>query len=303
MSLKESVGTDSNGPLPPGCERVRCVCGADDYRIAIEKTPSGRLVRCNVCGTHYSSPRFLRQMIRDKAGGERFAEVDDDKVKEPDRWDRTFGLRLRLLNKHAPKKGKLLDVGCYAGFFLKIARDDGWEAVGIEPTIGGARFAIETLGLDVRITTLEEAQCESEGYDALALLEVIEHVPDPNAVLREANRVVKPGGLILVETPTIDNWAVRLLRGKWRHFIDGHFWFFSEKTLAALLEKHGFDVVEAVRMGRYTSIRHIAGVLRQHFRPLSRILDIVLVRLLRLGGVTVYLDLRDNVLVVARKKD
>jgi len=289
--------------VPDGCEITRCICGADDCRVLIERVPSGCLVRCNVCGMHYANPRLLRRLVRQAAGKAIEPQIDEDKILEPDRWEKTFAFRLAVLNKHAPAKGRLLDIGCYAGFLLRKARDDGWEAFGVEPSVSAARYARERFGLDVQVGTLEEARCKAGTFDALGLFEVIEHVPDPNSVLMEAHRVLKPGGLLLVETPTIDNWLYKVLRGKWRHFISAHFWFFSERTLLPLLEKHGFRAVEVTRVGRHTSVRHLIAVLSQHFRPLAKAADLLLVRLFHLGGVTIYLNLRDNMLIAARKKD
>ena len=302
MSIREKAEISVKESPPAGYETVRCICGADDYSIVIEKIPSGRLVKCNVCGMHYANPRLLRLLVKDATGKDLNPEVDEDKVREPERWRKTFQFRIRKLNEHLPSRGRLLDVGCYAGFFLRAANDDGWEAYGVEPTVGGVLYAREKLNLDVQVGTLEEAKYESKRFNALTLLEVIEHVPDPNSVLSEANRVLKPNGILLIETPTIKNWYYRLLKGKWRHFISGHFWFFSEEALSALLETHGFEPLEVLCVGRYTSVRHIVGVLNQHFRLASVIAEFVFVKLLRLGGVTLYFNFGDNMLIVARKK-
>lgn len=302
MSVREPAETRSKEPVTGRSEKVPCVCGADDYSVVIEKIPSGRLVGCNACGMHYSNPRLVEFIIKDAAGKQLDPHIDEDKVQEPARQWKTFEFRLKMLNKHGPKRGKLLDVGCYAGFFLKMARDAGWEVFGVEPRVGGVQYAREEFGLDVEVGTLEEVNYESDRFDALGLFEVIEHVPDPNSVLSAANRVLRPGGLILVETPTIDNWFFRVLKGKWRHFIASHFWFFSERTLGSLLERHGFEPLATVRVGRYTSIRHVAAVLQRHFRPVAVAIDLIFCKLLRLGAVTIYLNPRDNLLIVARKK-
>lgn len=304
MSVDGRVVQEGQGePVASRYETVTCVCGSDDCTTVIERVPSGRLVRCNVCGMHYSNPRLLDWIIKDAVGKNLYVQVDEDKVKEPDTLWKTFEFRLKVLNKHAPARGTLLDVGCYAGFFLKMARDAGWEVRGVEPKVGGVNYAREKLGLTVDIGTLEEVGYEAEQFDALGLFEVIEHVPDPNSTLGEASRVLKPGGLVFVETPTINNKFMKILRGRWRHFIGSHFWFFSEQTLASLLEKHGFEPLEVVYVGRYTSIRHIAAVLQRHFKPISVVIDLLLVKLLRLGAVTVYMNLGDNFLIVARKKN
>ena len=81
-------------------------------------------------------------------------------------------------------KGRILDIGCSAGFFLKVARDLGWETYGLEISEDTAAIARERYGLKVTVGELQEATFESKYFDVVTLWDVVEHVQDPEQLVR-----------------------------------------------------------------------------------------------------------------------
>lgn len=151
--------------------------------------------------------------------------------------------------------GRVLDVGCGNGNHLYSLRELGWETVGVEPDVGAARYARTELGLDVRVTTLEEAGLAAESVDVGLMLHVLEHVPNPLRTLQEAYRILKPDGYLIIETPNVASWAARLFRDWWFHLdAPRHLYLFTPDTLPALLHAAGFSRFELEHVAVATGI-------------------------------------------------
>jgi 2-polyprenyl-3-methyl-5-hydroxy-6-metoxy-1,4-benzoquinol methylase len=145
------------------------------------------------------------------------------------------------------KIGTLLEVGCAAGFFLKVAQQEGWQTYGAEIMAPAVEYALTRLGLNVFEGTLEQAQWSDAFFDVIVLIETIEHLLDPFAVLCETYRVLRPGGAVWVATPNLNSAMRSLLGGDWSILSPAeHLFYFTEQTLAQMLRQAGFRAVEFV---------------------------------------------------------
>lgn len=179
---------------------------------------------------------------------------------EPGRWDQPRLKRnqardyARLIPSFEPwrKSGRLLEVGCSVGLFLDASRAAGWRTSGVEILPDVARFAREERGLDVRTGDLLEAGFPDGEFDVLYMNEVIEHVVDPLELLREARRVLRPGGLAVIRTGNARSWSARLRERRWQYYHFGghdHIRYWSPRAGLALAEAAGFRLVEARTRG------------------------------------------------------
>lgn len=156
---------------------------------------------------------------------------------------RLFGLR-RLKGS-----GRLLDVGCAAGFFL-VEAQARYAVCGVEFSEYSSRFAREQFGLDVITGTLHEAAFEAAQFDLVTLWDVIEHVPDPAAVLTEVARVLAPGGRVVLTTGDIGCDYARAQGAHWHLMTPPwHLYFFSRATLATLAARAGLRVDHVAARG------------------------------------------------------
>jgi len=147
---------------------------------------------------------------------------------------------LRALGRFRPLPGRLLDVGCAGGDFLEVARDGGWDVRGVELQAASAQLA-RSKGITVYSPTVEQVPSH-ECFDAVTVLDVLEHVREPRAFLDGVCRHLKPGGLLYVDTPNYTSMFRRLLGRKWMAFVPHHELLFSPQALAGLMSDAGLRV-------------------------------------------------------------
>lgn len=150
---------------------------------------------------------------------------------------------LRHLPPRIARQGRLLDVGCAAGFFLAEARAH-YDVQGVELSTWSSAYARDRLGLSVHTGTLQQAALPSDHFDVVTMWDVIEHVSDPVPLLAEAARVLKPGGRLVLTT---GDWGSAYAQ---KHGADWHLmtppWhltMFSRASLAQVAQRAGLRPV------------------------------------------------------------
>jgi 2-polyprenyl-3-methyl-5-hydroxy-6-metoxy-1,4-benzoquinol methylase len=154
-------------------------------------------------------------------------------------------------------KGQLLDFGCFNGFFLSIAAQEGWECQGIEPLVMPAIYARGKFGLNVTTGTLADGTFPPETFDLVTAFQVFEHLVNPDQELEKIRRIIKPNGMLMIEVPNIETLSVKIFRSRHRHFVQDHVSFFSARTLSCLVQKCGFRVINVYYPVRFMSIQHL----------------------------------------------
>jgi 2-polyprenyl-3-methyl-5-hydroxy-6-metoxy-1,4-benzoquinol methylase len=219
----------------------------------------GPVVRCRHCGLTYLNPRLSAELVESA-----YEEVADTLyAREREGRVHTFSRALTELEQvqrvtgQAPiARGRLLDVGCHIGVFLELALARGWVAEGVEPSQWACAYARDR-GLRVSCGTLRGQQLPSESFDAVTLWDVIEHFPDPAAELREVHRLLQPDGLVGITTMNVDSLVARLLGPRWPWLMQMHLYYFSVRTLSALLARCGFRVVSVTPHRRIVSVSYL----------------------------------------------
>lgn len=204
-------------------------------------------VRCQECGLVFSNPQVTQELVEktyrnDLSSTELWMKVLLNEKEVAWRGQYYHDI-LSHIESRIPK-GRVLDVGCAVGHFLTLAREKGWTAVGLELSDTAATHCINTLNLEVYRKTLQEISMETGRFDAVTLLGVLEHVPDPLKVMKQAWQVVRPGGLVAVVVPNMYSLLNLFLREKAATF-DGrnHLIYFSKSSLESCLGKAGFEVL------------------------------------------------------------
>ncbi|HEX6463667.1 MAG TPA: class I SAM-dependent methyltransferase [Vicinamibacterales bacterium] len=232
-------------------EDARCaLCGADDTRFRHHKFGLN-VVQCNRCRLVYTNPRLPREALVTRYSEQYFwdeylpdLEIGRDGYVDVKRFAAHHAPLLHLFQMYHPPPGDLLDVGAAAGLFMKSAEGAGWHVKGLEPMAPAAAFARDRLGLDVVQSTVEEAPFAPGSFDAVVMLETIEHVMDPVGVLSGVHRVLRNRGLLVLTTPNWEAFTRHALGEQWAAISPAeHLYLFSEATLTAVLKKAGFSWV------------------------------------------------------------
>jgi 2-polyprenyl-3-methyl-5-hydroxy-6-metoxy-1,4-benzoquinol methylase len=274
-------------------EHVKCnLCGADDCVVRFPSTmlqenghPADpehfrcttlsygqhyRIVQCKQCGLVYTNPRRRPgDILQDYE-----TVIDERYLAEREARIETFRRNIRPLEAMVPDRDghRLLDVGAHVGVFVRVAQESGWDAWGLEPS----RWAVEkgrTEGLNMIQGTLRDAELDAETFDAITMWDVVEHLLDPLEDLREIARLLKPGGVLCVHTIDIDSPFARLMGRRWPWLVEMHNYFFSPKTLGAMVAEAGLQVESWRVQGRYLHLGYLLSRLSGWSQPLGRIAE------------------------------
>ncbi len=153
-------------------------------------------------------------------------------------------LRFMMLGDVTP--GRLLDVGCGGGRFLRRMQKRGWQVVGTDFDEQATRKVSERYGIETHVGDLPQCALPAASFDAITLSQAIEHLYDPQATLRECLRLLKPGGLLVMTTPNATSLGATGFGPNWRGWeAPRHLQLFTVASLSALTRAAGLDIVEA----------------------------------------------------------
>ncbi|MGC9605508.1 MAG: class I SAM-dependent methyltransferase [Minisyncoccia bacterium] len=287
----------------PGAKPACPICfllGADLYT---EK--NGRLLyRCRGCRLIFMHPvpaDVSEIYSEDYFGGARkgFGYVDYDADKIP--MIPTFERYLGLIEDRRPGKGRLLDVGAATGFFMQIAEKRGWRTSGVEISPHATAVGVRK-GLHIETGTLSALDLPKGSFDAITMFDVIEHFTDPLAEVAAAARLLKPGGLLVVNTPDAGSVWARLLGRRWHLLVPPeHIHYFTADNLGRVLRANGFSVDLRTKIGKRFTLPYVFKMLYswQGWPLWRRIYESS--KGSRIGSLSMPIDLRDNLFMIAVK--
>ena len=255
------------------------VCGERDYKVLFPATlPLGartthlynfselqrrhaQIVRCPGCGVVYCNPvHSHKHLTLDEYQG---LEVDAVYLRTEAFRKMTFRGDQHLLARYmAP--GRMLDVGCYAGFSLEVAQEFGWKATGVE----AARWAVDfarARKLDVVEGGLPELSGRPDAvFDLIVLNQVIEHIVHPKECLRIIDGHLAPRGWLYLTMPFADSMAFKLLGEKWWCINSEHVVYYTRSSIARLLNEAGFEIVALGNKVFYYPLSYVATFLENN---------------------------------------
>lgn len=255
------------------------------------------IVRCARCG-HMQLERFPTEAELSEAYGEAASE---DYVEEEDGQRETARRVLDRIERYVPRRGALLDLGCWVGFLLAEAKQRGWRVKGVEPSDWASSYARERLGLDVATADLFEAELPEHGFDAVFLGDVIEHLPRPLEALDRIEQLIAPGGALAMALPDAGSRIARLLGPRWWSVIPTHVQYFTRASMRRLLERAGYEPLYIGTQPKAFTVRYYLGRASGYSQPLGD----ALVGAAEAVGIAERPwapDFRDRMLVVARPR-
>jgi len=153
--------------------------------------------------------------------------------------------KVSLINNLQDKKGALLDIGAGTGDFLSVAKNNGWNAVGIEPS-EKARFIANQKGIKLKLNT---SDFENNSFDIITMWHVLEHVPNLENQIKELKRLLKPNGSIIIAVPNFKSYDANHYKEFWAAYdVPRHLWHFSKTAIHKLFQKENIELVKILPM-------------------------------------------------------
>lgn len=194
---------------------------------------------------------------------------------------RSFDRLLQVLERYTPR-GRILDVGCNIGTFVRVARSRGWDATGVDVNEEAVDYGRRTFGLDL-LTPQELERRGSDDFDTLHSSDTVEHFTDPVGTMREFASRVRPGGLLFVSTPNYDSRLCKLFQLKPTE----HLFLFNPTSFTYFFARLSTCLEDILFFDRYRNISAMSEsttfdrlpLLQAGFGALHRIAPELLVRL------------------------
>lgn len=252
------------------------LCKQNSYHLLFKKGDFN-IVKCNNCGLVWVNPRpsdeYTKRLyqrpdyFKRDPGGIGYRDYFADEKLHTITFEREFNIIAKF-----KKGGYLLDVGCAAGFGLKVAREKGWKVNGVEISKVASNYAKDRFGFDVSEGTLEEARYPSNHFDLIIAYSIIEHTPDPLVFLKEEKRILKDDGILVLATPDIGSW---LGSRRFQYKPHEHLYYFDRDTIAKMLRKAGMEVFWFRKLKVYRSLSYLLERLKYYFKDLMPIFNTI----------------------------
>jgi 2-polyprenyl-3-methyl-5-hydroxy-6-metoxy-1,4-benzoquinol methylase len=261
--------------------------GPDKFKISDSEygksLPRYRCIACSFiqCDTPIDMVSFYQAMSDD--------EYDQGEVARQRQFEdliRTFKIA---------KGSKWLDVGCGTGALVEMANKMEYRAIGIDPSIALIEKGLAK-GRPISCATLENFSLGDELFDVISLIDVIEHVNNPIAIMSLVSKHLKPNGFVCLSTPDASSIFARALKMKWWHVRVAHIGYFDKKTLSLTFRKNGFEILRLFRPNWYFDSNYFVD-------RLSKYLPFIPKKLLKtlLRDRVIRINLRDSWAVVGQK--
>lgn len=293
------------------------------------QTNSG--IKCNICGSADIIKKFSGQDIKDtldllwcrNCGLAFLSQEPEDRTQEDKYWDnnkqkeiytdnkievnfeRDFEKKIKLINS-ITEKGRLLDIGCGTGQFLRVARKEGWDVYGLDISQEASRIAGEKYGIRVFVGKPEQFETCNTMFECVSLWDTIEHFKDPVVSLEAISSLLVPGGVIVLRTPNNNALLRKIARFfagfgiksflKYIYYAP-HYFYFNARTLKKILEKTGFKVEKLLLEN--TDQEFAKAKIDAHYKTKEKILAKIMLPIVNLCSVI--LGMQNKIVLVAKK--
>ena len=268
------------------------------------------VVRCAECELVYVTPQRTAQALIDEVYDASYWRSSaarergyGDYAADEELYLRTFRRRYGRLAPQLAPGGKALDIGCAAGYSMRVLAERGFDVYGIEPSAPIRDVALRSIEpARIHGGTLESAPFAPGSFDLIVMWDVLEHVPDPVRVLGRVRELLATNGRVVIETQNVASILARVLGRRWTHYKHAeHLVHFSPKTLGHALDMAGLQItsLSARGAGKVVSPKFIA----ERARRLTPGLAWLFGPLARLPISGFYVNPFDEMIAVARAKD
>lgn len=298
---------------------VKChLCGLDNYKILFQSTldksdfnpkvitedlkntlgnykKHSRIVKCKECGLVYTNPMENPDSLL-----KGYEDVIDQEYLDTEKYRKLLLLEHLKHIEAFKTKGKMLDIGCFAGYFLELAKQKGWDVYGIEPS-NWARNVAKKRKVKIISESIDNAKLSDKTYDVITMWDVIEHLPNPRQVLKKCYDSLDDKGIIALGTPNIECLVAKIMGSNYPYILRMHHLFYSPKTLSLMLDSVGFKTIKVYNYGRIYPVSYILDRLQIDNKLFGQFKKIVNTQPW-LANRTINLNIGDSFVIIAKKK-
>lgn len=232
------------------------LCNSTNY-VSFVKIKEFQILKCENCNLIQSNITEYAHCLKDGYKGINL--IAYEKYFKRMR-DKNYKKCIAFLRNYFSYKGKILDIGCATGWFLKDIQTEGWDVSGIEPSKTMVKYASDKLHLDILNTDLENLNLPEDSFDVITMWDVLEHLPLPDMQLLKTKKMLKKNGLLVIRVPDIKGIVpqiaillyrmtfgifklpIKILFNTYEEY--PHIFYFSKITLPDLVKKIGLEIIK-----------------------------------------------------------
>lgn len=219
-----------------------------DYSVSGE---SFMIVKCNNCLTKITSPRPVQNVIENYYASDNYIShtnkannIINTLYKIVRKY--TIKQKVSLINKFS-KKGKILDIGCGTGEFLKACLKNGWEITAIEPNENAWENSVINTNNNFYKDVLSLKNKNT--YDVITLWHVFEHLYNPNEIIKKLKSLIKDEGVIILAVPNYESYDAQHYKEFWAGYdVPRHLYHFSQSSIKTLIKQHNLKLKKILPM-------------------------------------------------------
>lgn len=238
---------------------------SEDKRLLFSKN-GYPIIDCQKCVRRFAMIRDAETHLSKVYSDEYFFDGNDGYPNYLEEKDILFnyGVHYAKIIERYAKPGKVLDVGCAAGFILKGFENQGWKGSGIEPNETMASYGRNELNLDISTGSLESYKTATK-FDLITLIQVIGHFYDIDKALENISDLSNPKGLVLVESWNMNSKVARVLGKHWHEYSPPSVinWF-SDESITHLFNRYGFEPVGSGFPAKRINLNHALSLLEKN---------------------------------------
>lgn len=201
--------------------------------------------KCSKCSFVYIYPRPSQMSLKKYYSNFDYKNISfvEKRIKEDSR------ISLGFINPYKGSRNTLLDLGCGRGYFLLEAKSKGWKVKGVDVSSKEVEYATKRLHLNVVRSDIIKYK-DINKYDLITLSQVIEHIRNPNELIKKTKSLLAKNGLLYIATPNINSASAMIHGINFEHFIPPeHLNYFNNQSLKYLLEANGFRILRSETWG------------------------------------------------------
>jgi SAM-dependent methyltransferase len=251
-------------------DRGRGIKDASPYSCATHSSRShGEILKCLQCGLIFMRPKLsAADLVREYSQA-----VDPVYLENIQARIDTFRYNLNEVRAHIKPGDRVLEIGSYCGAFLKVAREEGIDIVGLEPSRWAVQASSNVTDAKVIRGTTDDVPRSMGNFDVITAWDVLEHFADPVAELKKMHGILADDGTLLFSTLMIDNWFPKAMGQRWPWLMDMHLFYFTESTIRQVLNQTGFEIIESRKYCHIVTFDYLMSKLGTLGVPLANTLS------------------------------